>query len=96
MSTGLLVMMNTYKRNPPVSMLVTKVEGEFFKKAIGLTMFLCDEGSLVTEAIESCIANNEAKTIRLQSTGTNGTGEVVAIFFITWSFKAKMITTFNL
>jgi hypothetical protein len=30
---------NIYKRNPPVSMLVVKVESEYFKKATGKTFF---------------------------------------------------------
>ena len=38
MSTGVLAMGHTYKLDPPVSMLVTKVTGEFFKKAIGITV----------------------------------------------------------
>src|SRR5215813_13773421 len=34
MSTGSLSMMHVYKRKPPVSMLVLKVESEYFKKAV--------------------------------------------------------------
>ena len=90
MSTGLIAMLNTYKRNPPVSMLVTKVEGEFFKKAVGLTRFICEDGILIAETIESAIVKNEATSIRVKSTGTNGNGELIAIFYITWSFKAKI------
>lgn len=90
MSTGLLAMMNTYERSPKISMLVTKVEGEFYKKATGLTTFVCTEGELLTLTIERCIISNESTTIRIKSTGTNGTGEPVAIFYITWSFKARL------
>src|SRR6478752_8652955 len=35
MSTGALAMMHVHKKEPAVSMLVTKVESEYFKKAIG-------------------------------------------------------------
>ena len=91
MSTGLMALMNTYKRNPSVSMLVTKIEGEFFKKAVGLTTFVCEEGTEVTEVIDDCILSHEAKTIRLKSTGTNAKGQLIAIFYITWSFKAKIL-----
>src|SRR5262249_24547914 len=38
-STGSLAMMQVYKRKRPVSMLVVKVESEYFKKAIGKTVF---------------------------------------------------------
>ena len=39
MSTGVLSMMQLYKRKPPVSMLVTRVQGDFIKKAVGRTSF---------------------------------------------------------
>ena len=44
MSTGALAMAQLYKLNPPVSMLVVKVESEYFKKANGRTSFLCEDG----------------------------------------------------
>lgn len=91
MSSGLLALLNTYKRDPTVSILVTKVEGEFFKKAVGITSFVCNEGMLVAEAIESAISNNEVSTIRVKATGTNGKGELISVFYITWSFKARVI-----
>jgi hypothetical protein len=39
--------------------------------------------------VDACIADGEARTYISKSTGTNVAGEVVAEFFITWSFKAK-------
>ena len=89
MSTGSLAMAHLYKRQPPVSMLVVKVESEYFKKATGRSSFLCEDGSLFREAIEDTIATGEAKTVRARSVGTNTSGEVVAEFHITWSFKVK-------
>ena len=76
-------------------MLVTKVEGEFFKKAVALTTFECMEGKNISEAIEACLGSNEAGSLTVQSTGTNDKGELVSIFYITWSFKEKMMPTFN-
>jgi hypothetical protein len=89
MSTGALSMAHLYKRQPPVSMLLTKLEAEYFKKAIGKTSFVCSDGELIQKTIEESIATGEAKTVRAKSTGINKEGEVVAEFFITWSFKAK-------
>src|SRR5215475_1792383 len=40
MSTGALCLVHLYKRNPPVSMLVVKVESDYFKKATGRTSFI--------------------------------------------------------
>jgi hypothetical protein len=89
MSTGALCMAHLYKIKPPVSMLVVKVESEYFKKATGHTNFICEDGLLIKGIIEQAIQTGEAKTIRAKSVGKNKDGEVVAEFFITWSFKAK-------
>lgn len=92
MSTGALAMAHLYKINPPVSMLVVKVQSEYFKKATGRTTFICEDGGLFDKAIEETIATGEARTVRAKSIGKNKEGEVVAEFYITWSFKAKKIS----
>jgi Domain of unknown function (DUF4442) len=89
MSTGVLAMAHIYKRNPPVSMLVLKVEGNFIKKATGLTVFTCTDGALIKQTIEESIATGEGRTVTVRSAGVNREGETVAEFLITWSFKAK-------
>lgn len=89
MSTGLLAMMNTYKSTPAISMLVTGLEAAYFKKATGITTFTCEEGLAIVNTIEEAIATGNGKTIKIKSTGKNDKGELVAEFFITWSFKAK-------
>lgn len=91
MSTGSLAMTYLYKINPPVSMLVVKVESEYFKKATGRTSFICEDGELFQKAIEETIATGEARTVKARSIGKNKDGEIVAEFYITWSFKAKTI-----
>lgn len=89
MSTGALALAHLYKRHPAVSMLVVKTEGEYFKKAVDTTTFVCEDGSGIKNAIEEAIATGEGKTIRAKSIGRNKAGELVAEFYITWSFKAK-------
>lgn len=89
MSTGALAMSHLYKIDPPVSMLVVKVESDYFKKATGRTSFICEDGDRFRQAIEETIQTGEARTVRARSVGTNQEGEVVAEFYITWSFKAK-------
>ena len=89
MSTGLLAMLNTYNSEPPVSMLVTGLEANYFKKAVGITIFTCEDGEAITAVVEDTIKSSEAKSIRAKSTGRNEKGELVAEFFITWSFKVK-------
>lgn len=89
MSTGVLAMAHVYKRNPPVSMLVIKVESEYFKKAVSKTTFSCEDGAAFRQTIEECISTGEGKIFRAKSVGKNAAGEIVAEFYITWSFKAK-------
>lgn len=89
MSTGLFPLGQTYKRKPALSILVVGLEAKFVKKATGLISFTCSDGLMVSEAIEEAIATNEGRTIVCKSLGTNAKGEVVAEFYITWSFKSK-------
>ncbi|MGN6402247.1 MAG: DUF4442 domain-containing protein [Flavisolibacter sp.] len=89
MSTGILATAHIYKRLPKISMLVIAVEGKFYKKAIGKTIFTCQEGPSIRQAIEKAIAVNEPQTIRALSSGYNDNKDLVAEFWITWSFKMK-------
>jgi acyl-coenzyme A thioesterase PaaI-like protein len=89
MSTGLLAMMHTYKGSTVVSMLVIGLEAMYHKKATGITTFTCEAGNAIHTVIEEAIKTGEGKSIKVKSTGRNEQGELVAEFFITWSFKAK-------
>lgn len=93
MSTGALAMAYTYQRKPAISLLVVKVESEYFKKATGRTNFTCGDGDLIREAIEQSIETGDAKVVRARSVGNNEKDELVAEFFITWSFKARQEKT---
>ena len=89
LSTGLLVMMNTYKHSPAVSMLVTHLEAHYYKKATGIARFSCVEGAAIQAMVAQAIQTGEGCFKKIKSTGTNELGEPVADFFITWAFKVK-------
>jgi hypothetical protein len=89
MSTGILAMANTYKRSPKISMLVTGLEGKFYKRATATTLFACGGGAAIKQTIENTISTNESQLIKVLSSGVNEQNELVAEFWITWSFKAK-------
>jgi hypothetical protein len=89
MSTGTLGLMQLHKRKPAVSMLVVKLEANYYKKATGRTTFICADGEKFQRAVDESIDTREARTVIAKSTGTNDKGELVAEFFVTWSFKAK-------
>ena len=89
LSTGALSMMHVYKRVPRVSMLVVEMEAEYFKKATGISSFVCKDGIAVRDAVEAAIATHESNMIKLTSIGTNESGEIIAEFHFTWSFKVS-------
>jgi hypothetical protein len=89
MSTGALVLSNIYKKVQVVSMLLTKMEASYFKKASGRIYFTCEQGKEITIVINEAISSVEGKSIIVRSAGKNKNDEVVAEFLFTWSFKAK-------
>lgn len=70
------------------SMLVVGFKAEYYKKANQKITFLCDQGIELQNLIDH-LQPGESDTLTMISTGTNPSGEVVAKFFITWSFKKK-------
>ncbi len=91
MSTGTLALSNVYKRNPSISMLLTKMEANYFKKATGVVLFMCEQGSEITSVVDEAVRTGQGKNIIAGSTGKNLNGDIVAEFLFTWSFKSKGI-----
>ena len=89
MTTGSLGLMYTNKKQPPVSMLVVKLEAVYFKKATGLTIFTCSDGGKIKATIEKAMTTGEGESFTATSHGINEQGEKIADFFITWSFKKR-------
>lgn len=72
-----------------VSMLVVGLGAEFRKKAVGTIAFHCADGAAIAAAIAESRATGEGRTVECTSTGRDEAGDVVAVFRVTWSFKAK-------
>jgi len=89
MSTGAIALSNVYKRKPSISMLVTKMEATYFKKATGTIFFTCEQGKEIALIIDEAVETGEGKSIVAKSTGKNESGDIVAEFLFTWSFKSK-------
>lgn len=89
LSTGILAMAYVRGRKPSISMLVTGIEGKFHKKATGISLFTCKDGDKFSEAIQAAMATGQSQEVKAHSVGVNNKNEVVAEFWITWSFKAK-------
>ncbi|PWG05306.1 DUF4442 domain-containing protein [Polaribacter aquimarinus] len=90
MTTGVLVMNAVEASNKKFSMLVTKQEGGFFKKATGKITFTCNDGYLISSTLKKSIATKEGQLITLSSEGKNEDGVVVSNFKFEWSIKVKL------
>jgi acyl-coenzyme A thioesterase PaaI-like protein len=88
LASGIQAMLHT-QGGGAVSMLVVGLAAEFNKKAVGLITFTCPDGAAIAQAIAESRATGEGRTVVCTSTGYDEAGDVVAIFRITWSFKAK-------
>lgn len=87
LSTGVLAMAQVWQRQPRVSMLVTAMDSRFYKKAKGLTLFTCNDGMLIRQAVAEAMATGAAQVVRVHTEGRSEAGELVAEFWFEWSFK---------
>lgn len=90
MASGVLAMMHV-QGGTPAAMLVVGLEASFTKKATGLIAFTSEDGVAIGRALAESRATGEGRTVVCTSTGTDEAGDVVAIFRITWSFRAKKV-----
>lgn len=91
LASGMQVMLHT-QGGGPVSMLVVGLQAEFTKKAVGLVAFSCPDGAAIAQAIADSRATGSGRTVVCTSTGRDEADDVVAVFRVTWSFKAKEVT----
>lgn len=88
-STGALIMMKVQGSQKNISMLVTKNNASFSKKAKGVITFSCNQGTLVDQAIQNAITTGEGQTLILTSKGIDFSGDEVSSFDFEWSLKLK-------
>lgn len=88
LSTGMLAMIAMEGRSP-MSMLVTKVEADYMKKAIGMTVFTCSDGPKIRDAVQRAYDTGEGQQVTVCSTGTGPDGAEVCRVVLHWSFKAR-------
>lgn len=71
------------------SMLVVDFKAEYYKKANQKITFSCDQGTELFELIDK-MQPGETSQLMMVSTGKNPSREIVAKFYVTWSFKRKV------
>lgn len=88
LSTGMLALAHLQEK-PPVSMLVTHIEADFFKKVSETLTLTCSDGAAFQTIIQKAIDSGEAQIFEAQSIGTLPDGREAAKVRITWSFRIK-------
>lgn len=88
LSTGILVL-GAIQEQPPISMLVTRTSGQFFKKADQTLRFVCKQGAEVTDLIEKAVKTGEGQQITLLSEGFLPDGTLASSFEFEWSVRVK-------
>ena len=89
-ASGMLAASIAYKSNPNISMLVVEVQINFTKKAVGTILFECNQGKEILATIQKSIITGDGQTIEALTIARDEEGDVVAEFFIKWSFKVKI------
>lgn len=87
LSTGSIALAGTEGKN--MSMLVTRMEGRFIKKAKGTIRFECAEVAQIISAIKRAEELAEGTTVLVNTIGKNLEGLTVAEFSFEWSFRRK-------
>ena len=88
LSTGTLALLALTGKGK-VSMLITRFEANFIKKADTRTTFTCNAGAEINDAVDRAIATGTGQEVTVLTTGRNTRGDVVCEMRLTWSFKKK-------
>lgn len=89
LASGAMVQMYTHKIKPSVSMFVTACNGNFVKRAVGVTTFICNDGQLIADTIQKAIDTKQAQKIQSQVKGYDKDNNLLLEFTFEWSVKAR-------
>ena len=89
LSTGAMVIAQIKDSGQRISMLVAQNKASFTKKATGKLEFTCNDGHLISEAIQETIKTGEGQTFWMKSVGLNEDGLAVSTFEFEWTVRLK-------
>ena len=89
LATGAIILSEVRNSTVPISMLVTRNEAEFLKKAKGKITFTCTDVALLKNQFAKHLQSETGTRFWMQSEGVDEQGEVVSRFRFEWSVKAK-------
>lgn len=88
-STALLAANAIEKSGKNIALLIVNLRAEFSKKASGKVVFTCNDGEKYRDGIRKCIESGESVSIEGRTEGVDHKGEIVSVFYFTWSFKER-------
>jgi hypothetical protein len=88
LTTGMLLTKSIQDSNSDISMLLVSNKSSFYKKAVGKTTFVCDEGEIAKQLINSTIKNTTSKAW-FKAKGYDEAGDQVSEFDFEWSCKKR-------
>jgi len=89
LATGAIILSEVRNSTVSISMLVTRNEAEFLKKAKGKITFTCTDVAFVKNQFASHLQSKTGTRFWMQSEGVDEQGEVVSRFRFEWSIKTK-------
>jgi acyl-coenzyme A thioesterase PaaI-like protein len=89
LATGVIILSEVRSSTIPISMLVTRNEAEFLKKAKGKITFTCTDMVLAKNHFATVLQSETGTRFWMQSEGVDEQGDVVSRFRFEWSIKAK-------
>ena len=88
LTTGMLLTKSIQDSNYDISMLLVSNKSSFYKKAVGKITFVCDEGEIAKQLINSTIKNTTSKAW-FKAKGYDEAGDQVSEFDFEWSCKKR-------
>jgi hypothetical protein len=89
LSTGVLALLHTDGKN--ISILVTSLKSDYYKKATTKVNFICLDGEKILNAVKAAVSTGEAQKCVMNSKGYDAHGVCVSEFQITWSLKQRRL-----
>ena len=88
LTTGMLLTKSIQDSNSDISMLLVSNKSSFYNKAVGKITFVCDEGEIAKQLINSTIKNTTSKAW-FKAKGYDEAGDQVSEFDFEWSCKKR-------
>jgi len=89
LSSGVMAISEVTATHRPVSMLIFDMNANFKKKARSKVVFTCNDGDVISRAVQQTLKTGEGQTVNITSIGIDEAGDEVSEFQFTWTFKAK-------